>query len=54
MDFHKKWYSANIMTLVVSSRNSIDQLEFWVNSKFSLIENKEILLPYMGDPAPFP
>lgn len=38
--FHKKWYSSNIMTLTVSSRHSIEDLEKWVKSKFSAVENK--------------
>ena len=38
--FHKKWYSSNIMTLTVSSRHSIEDLENWVKSKFSSVENK--------------
>ena len=38
--FHKKWYSSNIMTLTVSSRHSIKDLENWVKSKFSSVENK--------------
>lgn len=52
--FHKKWYSSNIMTLAVSSRHSIEDLENWVKSKFSSVENKQVIVPNLGEPAPFP
>ena len=30
LDFHKKWYSANIMTATLSSKNSIEDMTKWV------------------------
>jgi insulysin len=54
LDFHKKWYSSNIMTLTVYSRHEIDKLEKWVTDKFSAVENKEVVVPDLGSPAPFP
>lgn len=52
--FHKKWYSSNIMTLTISSRHPIEDLENWVKSKFSSVENKQVIVPNLGEPAPFP
>lgn len=55
LDFHKKWYSANIMNLVVSGKHTIDQLEAWVKQKFSAVKNIDIELPDLGLPVhPFP
>lgn len=54
LDFHKKWYSSNIMTLSVYSRHEIEILEKWVTDKFSAVENKEVVVPDLGSPAPFP
>jgi len=54
LDFHKKWYSSNIMTLSVYSRHDIELLEKWVTEKFSAVENKEVVVPDLGSPAPFP
>jgi insulysin len=53
LDFHEKWYSSNIMTLVVSSSHSLSSLEEWVTEKFSEIVNKEIEVPFLGDPMPY-
>lgn len=50
--FHKKWYSANIMTLAVFGKESLDELEKMTLSKFSEIENKNIDLP-RWDPNPY-
>ena len=55
LDFHKKWYSANIMNLVVSGKHTIQQLEAWVIEKFSAVPNKDLALPDLGKPHhPFP
>ena len=48
--FHQKYYSANIMDLVVSSQHSLDQVEEWVREKFSVIENKNLELPNLAEP----
>jgi insulysin len=52
--FHKKWYSANIMTLTVKSKHEIEVLEKWVTEKFSPVVNKDVVLPNLGDPTPYP
>ena len=54
LDFHKKWYSSNIMNLTIVGRQEIDQLEQWVTEKFSPIENKNVTIPDLGTPSPFP
>jgi insulysin len=45
LDFHKKYYSSNIMKVVVYGNESLDTLQNWVESKFSLIENKNVSVP---------
>ena len=39
-EFHNKWYSANVMHLVVYSNKQLDELEIEVADLFSEIENK--------------
>lgn len=48
LNFHKTWYSANIMNLVVIGKHSIAQLESWVREKFSAVPNKDIVVPDLG------
>lgn len=50
MDFHAKYYSANIMNLVVTGKHTIDQLEQWVLEKFSPVVNKDVELPDYSKP----
>lgn len=45
MNFHQKWYSANIMCLCVYGKESLDDLEEMVVSKFSEIVNKNVVAP---------
>ncbi|KAJ3207689.1 Insulinase (Peptidase M16) [Clydaea vesicula] len=49
LDFHKsiriKYYSANIMRLVVLGKEPLDILTEWVVSRFSLVANKNIQVP---------
>ncbi|CAG8442164.1 10344_t:CDS:10 [Acaulospora morrowiae] len=42
---HKKYYSSNLMKLVVLGREPLDQLARWVVEKFSEVENKSIPIP---------
>jgi insulysin len=48
--FHTKWYSANIMKLVISSKSSLDELQKWAVEKFTPIVNKKVELPNLGQP----
>ena len=42
VEFHNNYYSANIMTLAVLGKQSVDVLEQWVRALFSDISNKQI------------
>ena len=53
LDFHKKWYSSNIMTLSISGKHSLDDLEKWATEKFTAVENKDVVVPDLGIPAPY-
>ncbi|XP_032591237.1 insulin-degrading enzyme isoform X1 [Drosophila grimshawi] len=45
LQFHKYWYSANIMCLAVIGKESLDELEEMIIAKFSEIENKNVKVP---------
>ncbi|XP_039761918.1 insulin-degrading enzyme [Pararge aegeria] len=45
LNFHKKWYSANIMTLVVMGKESLDELEEMVVKLFSVVEDRAVTAP---------
>lgn len=45
LKFHEKYYSANIMKLVVLGKEPLDQLTQWVIEKFSAIKNKNVPIP---------
>lgn len=40
LDFHARYYSANIMKLVIYGNDSLDELETMASEKFSAIKNK--------------
>ena len=42
IDFYSKYYSANIMKLVLYGRESLDTLEQYARSKFSSVSNKSL------------
>ena len=42
------------MTLTVYSRNTMENLEKWVTDKFDPVKNIEVVVPDLGEPAPFP
>ncbi|KAJ3109732.1 Insulinase (Peptidase M16) [Phlyctochytrium bullatum] len=51
LDFHEKYYSANIMKLVVLGKEPLDILTDWVVTKFSPVHNKNIPVPtFAGHP----
>ena len=44
--FYDKYYSANLMALVVKSQLSLDEMETWLmTSDFNLVQNKELPKP---------
>ncbi|XP_014470958.1 PREDICTED: insulin-degrading enzyme isoform X1 [Dinoponera quadriceps] len=45
LEFHEKYYSANIMSLCVLGKESLDELEQMVVNLFSQVRNKEIDVP---------
>jgi insulysin len=54
LNFHKKWYSSNIMHLVILGNSPIADLEKWTTEKFSEIKNFDVEVPVLGEPHPFP
>jgi insulysin len=51
LDFHSKYYSANVMKLVIIGKESLDILESWAVSMFSPILNKDVPIPdFPGHP----
>ena len=53
LDFHKDWYSANIMSLCVIGCESVETLQQWVVEKFSPVINKEVVVPNLCEEKPF-
>jgi insulysin len=43
--FHKRYYSANIMKLVVYGSEPLDVMQAWAEGKFSGVENKDVPVP---------
>ncbi|KAJ3326456.1 Insulinase (Peptidase M16) [Blyttiomyces sp. JEL0837] len=55
LDFHSKYYSSNIMKMVVVGKESIDQLATWVVEKTAAIKNLNIPVPnFPGHPLSKP
>ena len=51
LDFHAKYYSANIMKLVISGKEDLDTLQEWATSLFSKVANKNTPVPsFNGHP----
>ncbi|CAG9574977.1 unnamed protein product [Danaus chrysippus] len=53
LKFHQKWYSANIMTLIVVGKESLDELEGIVVKLFSEVEDRGVTAPTWPE-HPFP
>lgn len=45
INFHEKFYSANLMKLVVYGKESLDQLESWTVELFSQVKNSNVIRP---------
>ncbi|XP_066956310.1 insulin-degrading enzyme [Macrobrachium rosenbergii] len=45
LEFHNKWYSSNIMSLVVLGKESLDELQGMVIDLFSGVVNKNVTVP---------
>lgn len=53
MEFHKKFYSANIMKACIQGKESLDDLEKLAIKYFSNVENKGLNGPPLVDPSPY-
>ena len=53
MEFHKKWYSANIMCVTLNSKSSLEDMTKWVTEKLSPVKNFDVKLPNLVDPEPY-
>lgn len=53
LNFHKTWYSSNIMRLVLSSDKTIEELEKLATDLFSPVVNKNITVPDFSQPPAF-
>ena len=53
LEFHKKWYSSNIMGLAVLGRENLEELEGMVVDRFAGVEDKNVSVPEWTN-APFP
>jgi insulysin len=52
MEFHRKFYSSNVMTLVVLGSGTLDELQDLVQALFSPVKNHEVELPIWTE-SPF-
>ncbi|KAJ1917244.1 metalloprotease [Mycoemilia scoparia] len=50
IDFYQKYYTSDLMKLIVVGNESLDQLAEWVVSKFSAVKSKGITSPEFTDP----
>lgn len=48
LEFYKKYYSANIMTLVLLSNTGLDELEASARKYFSEVPNFDVVLPTLS------
>ena len=42
------------MTLTISGKHVLEDLEKWATEKFSPVINYDVIIPDLGDPVPFP
>jgi insulysin len=54
VDFHKKWYSSNIMNLCVVSDKSLDDQEKMVKELFSAVVDSNVTVPSFKEPKCYP
>ena len=48
LNFHRTWYSSNIMKLCILSNKNIEEMEKLVNELFSEVPNKDVDIPNLG------
>lgn len=50
IEFYNKYYSSNLMTLVILGKESVEELKSWAKELFSQVVNKDVVLPELGVP----
>lgn len=50
LDFYQRYYSANLMTLVVLGREPLETLRAWVEPRFSAVPNHNVDIPEFTGP----
>jgi len=53
-DFYNEYYSADIMTLCISSNKKLGEIESMVNKYFKAIPNKKVQLPDFSNLDSYP
>ena len=53
LEFHKTWYSSNIMKLCVTGKFEVEEVEKLVVELFSQVPNKDVEVPALNDPPAF-
>ena len=53
LDFHARYYSANVMNLVMLSNRNLEDLEKLADNLFSNVKNFDFQIPNYNDPIPF-
>lgn len=52
-EFHRKWYSSNVMKLCIYSNRDLNEMEIVVKDLFSKVENKHVEVPNFSDPPAY-
>lgn len=54
LTFYQQYYSANLMTLVVTGRESLAELKAMVTPKFNVVANRKVAIPPIVEPLFIP
>ena len=50
LNFHKTWYSSNLMKLCISANHSLEIMESWVREMFAGVPNKNVTPAKLDEP----
>ena len=50
LNFHKTWYSSNLMKLCISANHSLETMEGWVREMFAGVPNKSVTPAKLDEP----
>jgi insulysin len=50
LNFHKTWYSSNLMKLCISANHSLETMESWVREMFAGVPNKNVTPAKLDEP----